>query len=77
MNNQLTPAGIYVSRLHEGVNSIYATAGEAAFRLFAPYTVNFADSLAGQSLIALLNVIVHFSERRGKDKQKSPNRQAI
>ncbi len=31
---RLTPAGIYVSQLHSGVSSIYATAGEAAFRLF-------------------------------------------
>ena len=38
------------------------------FKLF-PYHLNFADSQAGQSLIALLNVIVHFSERQGKDKK--------
>ena len=40
---------------------------------FSPVHLNFADSLAGQSLIALLNVIVHFSERRGKDKNYSWN----
>ena len=33
--NRLTPAGIYVSRLHSGVSGIYATAGEAAFSLLA------------------------------------------
>ena len=36
---------------------------------FSPVHLNFADSLAGQSLIALLNVIVHFSERWHKDKK--------
>ena len=34
---------------------------------FSPVHMNFPDSLAGQSLIALLNVVVHFSERQGKD----------
>ena len=38
---------------------------------FSPVHMNFPDSLAGQSLIALLDVIVHFSERRGKDKNYS------
>ena len=33
---------------------------------FFPIHLNFPDSQAGQSLIALLNVVVHFSERRGK-----------
>jgi hypothetical protein len=36
---------------------------------FLPIHVDFADSLTGQSLIAPLNVIVHFSERQGKDKE--------
>ncbi len=40
-------------------------------------TVNFPDSLAGQSLIALLNVIVHFSERQGKDRKNILNFQAF
>ena len=34
-------------------------------------TVNFPDSLSGQSLIALLNVIAHYFERRCKDKNYS------
>ena len=54
--NQLTPAGIYVSWSHIGKSSINATAGEAAFQTSHPYTLNFPDSQAGQSLIALLNV---------------------
>ena len=33
---------------------------------FFPCYLNFPDSLTGQSLIALLNVIVHFFERHGK-----------
>ncbi|MBP3750213.1 MAG: hypothetical protein ILA44_01845 [Prevotella sp.] len=42
MKKQLTPAGIYVSRLpKQGVSSIYATAGEAALRLF-PLSLEFS-----------------------------------
>jgi len=41
MKYQLTPAGIYVSRLHSGASSIYATAGEAAFKL-VPYYSEFS-----------------------------------
>ena len=49
-----------------GANSINATAGEAAFQTFRPHTANFPGSQTGQSLIALLNVIAPFSERRHK-----------
>jgi len=44
-----------MNRLHNGVSSIYVSAGEAALTSL-PYTLNFADSPAGQSLIALLDV---------------------
>jgi hypothetical protein len=47
--NQLTPAGIYVSLLHSGVSSIYATAGEAAFRLLAR-THEFSRFSSGSKL---------------------------
>ena len=40
-----------------------------SFQLF-PYHLNFADSQTGQSLIALLKVVVNLSKRRGKDKKK-------
>ena len=45
----------------------------SSFQTSHPYTLNFADSQTGQSLIALLNIIVHFSERQGKDKNYSWN----
>jgi hypothetical protein len=59
--NQLTPAGIYVNLLHSGVSSINATAGGTASSDFYPCYLNFPDSLTGQSLIALLNVVTSFS----------------
>ena len=49
----------------------------SSFQTFHPHTLNFPDSQTGQSLIALLNVIVHFSERRCKYRNYNRNFQGI
>ena len=68
--NQLTPAGIYVSQLHSGESSIYATAGEAAFRLLAR-TREFSRFSSGSKLNCSPQCHRSFSERRGKGKNYS------
>ena len=52
-----------------GIEQYKCYCRSSSFQTFRPYTLNFADSQTGQSLIALLNVIVHFSERQGKDRK--------
>ena len=55
--NQLTPAGIYVScDSPERSKQYKCYCRRSSFQTFRPFTLNFADSLTGQSLIALLNV---------------------
>ena len=66
--NQLTPAGIYVSRLHMGESSIYATAGEAAFRLFARI-LEFSRFSDGSKLNRSPQCMSSIFGQRHKDKQ--------
>ena len=51
-----------MSWFHSGASSIYATAGEAAFKLLTHTQLNFPGSLTGQSLIALLDVVECYSQ---------------